>query len=256
MKSHLTILLILIMKNSKLLFFLPLILLSCCKHDLIPEPVPNNPLNGKTTAIFNPSKKYGTVIDIDGNAYKTIVIGTQTWMAENLRVTRYSNGDSVPNVTDTAKWMNLLDGAYCNYNNTSSLDTIATYGRLYNWYAATDSRNIAPKGWRVANAEDWLILFDYLGGDTIASNKLKEAGSIHWRDPFHSDNSSGFTALPGGFIDKANPFDGLRFFGCWWVASDYDNVKAPFFFLFFYDSKIWKGFNYKLNGYSLRCIKE
>ena len=243
------------MKNSKLLFFLPLILLSCCKHDPIPEPVPNNPLNGKTTAIFNPSKKYGTIIDIDGNAYKTIVIGTQTWMAENLRVTRYSNGDSVPNVTDTSKWMNLLDGAYCNYNNTSSLDTIATYGRLYNWYAATDSRNIAPKGWRVATGSDWNILFNYLGGDTTASNKIKEAGNAHWEDPYQSNNSSGFTALPGGRRYLSLPCEDMGYFGIWWTASNYNETFAPFLYLFYYDSNIWKGFNYKQNGYSIRCIK-
>ncbi|HDO06183.1 MAG TPA: hypothetical protein ENG85_00705, partial [Bacteroidetes bacterium] len=103
---------------------------------------PDNPLNGRTTAVFNPNKTYGTVTDIDGNVYKTIVIGNQTWMAENLRVTHYQNGDTIPNVTDNTTWKDLSTDAYCNYNNTTDLDTIATYGRLYNWYAVNDTRGL------------------------------------------------------------------------------------------------------------------
>ncbi|MCU4155333.1 fibrobacter succinogenes major paralogous domain-containing protein [Carboxylicivirga sp. A043] len=151
------------MKRKTLLTLLPLLLLSlgCDKNS---DPPPDNELNGHSTAIFNPDKKYGTVNDIDGNVYKTIKIGKQTCMAENLRVTRFRNGDALPNITDNDKWSIQAVAAYCNYNNTEDLDTIATYGRLYNWYAVADSRNIAPKGWRVATPEDWNILIDYLGG--------------------------------------------------------------------------------------------
>jgi hypothetical protein len=117
-----------------------------------------NPLNGKTSAIFNQDITYGSVMDIDRNVYKTIVIGNQTWMAENLRTIHYQNGDELQNVADTAQWARLESGAYCNYNNTEDPDTIATYGRLYNWYAVADSRNIAPKGWHVASASEWNTL--------------------------------------------------------------------------------------------------
>jgi len=225
-----------------------------CKPD---EPkTPDNPLNGKTTAVFNPDKTYGTVTDIDWNVYKTIVIGTQTWMAENLRVTRYQNGDIIPNIADTAQWAHLESGAFCNYNNTEDLDTIATYGRLYNWYAAADSRNIAPKGWHVPSASEWNILFSYVGGDAIAANKLKEVGDTHWADPFESDNSSGFTALPGGwrFYDRNSENIGL--YGIWWTTTELNTNSAAFLYLQFYSSMVYKDFNPKNDGYSVKCIKD
>lgn len=218
--------------------------------------LPNNPLNGRTTAVFNPQKKYGTVIDVDGNIYKTIKIGSQTWMAENLRVTRYRNGEEVPNVTGDEQWAGMTSGAYCNYNNTSDLDTIATYGRLYNWYATSDDHGIAPKGWRVPSVMDWEILIEYLGGDTIASNKMKEKGALHWGDPFQSDNSSGFTALPGGRRQHTYLFNNIGYYGDWWTSTENNEHSAAFLYFYYFDSLVWKGFNYKFNGYSIRCIKE
>jgi len=217
---------------------------------------PDNPLNGRTTAVFNPNKTYGTVTDIDGNIYKTIKIGDQVWMAENLRTTHYRNGDAIPNVTEDSIWGGLETGAYCNYNNTEDLDTIATYGRLYNWYVVNDSRGLAPKGWHVPDINDWLILIDYLGGDTIASNKLKEVGDLHWADPFESTNSSGFTALPAGGRYLSKSTNDMGFYTEYWAMPQYNTTSAPFLYLFFFDSKVWKGINFKVNGYSVRCIKD
>src|ERR1035437_8488499 len=117
---------------SVLILFVMLVINSCKKDNNSPS----NPYNGKTTAVFNPGLTYGTMTDQDGNVYKTISIGTQTWMAENLRTTKYRDGSSMQNVTDNTVWTYLTSGAYCNYNNTKSADTIATYGRLYDWYAA------------------------------------------------------------------------------------------------------------------------
>ena len=219
--------------------------------------IPDNPLNGRTTAVFNPTKNYGTVTDIEGNVYKTIVIGTQTWMAENLRTTKYRNGDEIYNVTSNDTWNSLLStGAYCTYANTTNLDTIATYGRLYNFFAVADNRQLAPQGWRVATMDDWLTLTDYLGGDTIASNKMKEVGNKHWEDPFLSDNSSGFTALPGSDRYLAKNTDQMGFYGVWWTSSEYNETGAGFLYLYYYSSNIYRGVNYKKNGYSVRCIKE
>jgi len=221
------------------------------------EPVqPSSPLNGRSTAIFNPEKTYGTMPDIDGNIYKTIVIGDQIWMAENLRTTRYQNGDSIPNITDNEGWAALTSGAYCNYKNTLDLDTIATYGRLYNYYAVADSRGIAPKGWRMPDINDWATLIEYLGGDTIASNHLKEVGNTHWEDPFESDNSSGFTALPGGRRYLSKDIAEIGFYGDWWTLSEYNETHAGFLYLFYFSSNVNKGVNYKANGYSIRLIKE
>ena len=218
--------------------------------------IPDNPLNGRTTAVFNPNKTYGTVTDIDGNVYKTIVIGNQTWMAENLRTIHYQNGDEIPNVTDNTEWKNLTTGAYCNYNNNTDLDTIATYGRLYNWYAVADSCQLAPKGWHVPTISDWDRLIDYLGGDTIASNKLKEIGDLHWADPFESTNSSGFTALPGGWRYLSENTKKMGFYTDYWAMPQYNATSAPFLYLFYFNSFMYRGINYKANGYSVRCIKD
>jgi len=240
--------------TSKLLIGFVLIASVACKKDS-PEK-PTNPLNGKTTAIFNPEKIYGSVADIEGNKYKTIVIGNQTWMAENLRTTKYRNGDEIPNVKENAEWNDLSTSAYCNYNNTESLDTIATLGRLYNWYAAADTRNIAPKGWRVPTIADWTELFEYLGGVEIASNKLKEVGDIHWEDPYESDNSSGFTALPTGSRDFNKNYVDVGFYSIFWTHSEYNSDKAGCLNLFYFSSNVYTGVNYKYYGYAIRCIKE
>jgi uncharacterized protein (TIGR02145 family) len=182
-----------IIKISVLVLFVILVIIACKKEKS------DNPTNGKTTAVFNPGLTYGTMTDQDGNEYKTIVIGTQTWMAENLRTTKYRDGTAIPNITDKTAWEALTTGAYCNYNNTTSADTIATYGRLYNWYAATDSRNIAPAGWHVPTDAEWETLIYYLGGFRVAGGKMKETGTTHWISPnTGATNESGFTALPSG----------------------------------------------------------
>ena len=137
-----------------------------------------------------------TFTDIDGNVYHAVVIGTQTWMVENLKTTKYSNGDPIPTAVTS-----LTPGAYCMYNN-DAVTYKADYGALYNWYAVADSRNIAPAGWHVPTKTDWTTLTDYLGGESVASGKLKENGSSHWLTPnTGATNSSGFTALPGGFYN-------------------------------------------------------
>ena len=136
------------------------------------------------------------------------------------------------------------------------MDTIATYSRLYNWYAVADYRNLAPEGWRVADIIDWDILIEYLGGDTIASNKLKEAGNLHWEDPFESDNSSGFTALPGGWRYKDINIEEIGFFASFWAMPEYNETTAGFLYFFYFDSNVYRDLNFKVNGYSVRCIKE
>lgn len=143
-----------------------------------------------------PAPDCGTVTDIDGNVYQTVTIGTQVWMAENLKVMHYRNGDPIPNVTDQTEWVGLSTGAYCNYYNDEH--NVATYGRLYNWYAIDDSRNIAPEGWHVASNAEWFALQDYLGGNDMGG-KLKETGTVHWNSPnTAATNETGFTGLPGG----------------------------------------------------------
>ena len=139
----------------------------------------------------------GTMTDIEGNIYKTIKIGNQWWMAENLKVTHYRNGDSIPNLTDSFLWFQITTGAFCNYGNDEN--NVALYGRLYNWFAVGDSRNIAPDGWHVPSDAEWQTLVDYLGGETVAGGKMKEAGLEHWFYPNEgATNESNFNALPSG----------------------------------------------------------
>ncbi|HYX10164.1 MAG TPA: fibrobacter succinogenes major paralogous domain-containing protein [Bacteroidales bacterium] len=238
----------------KSIVIVSIIISSGCQKDS-PE-VPDNPLNGKTSAIFNPKKKYGTVTDVDGNIYKTIRIGNLVWMAENLRTIHYRNGDEILNVKDNDEWTNLYNGAYCNYNNTNNPDTIATFGRLYNWYATNDDRNLAPKGWHVSTFGEWLELINYLGGDSVAADKLKEAGELHWHDPYLSTNSSGFTALPGGDRYRDENMDWIGYDGLWWSSTEYNEGGGFMFYMFAGGSKVYYGGNYKNNGYSIRCVKD
>jgi uncharacterized protein (TIGR02145 family) len=226
-----------------------------CKKD---DNTPDNPTNGKTTAIFNPVLDYGSVTDQEGNTYKTIVIGTQTWMAENLRTAKYRNGDSITEITDSIEWSNLKTGAYCNYENRNSDEMIATYGRLYNWHAVSDSRNLAPLGWHIPSNDEWTTLISYLDGETLAIKKLKEQGKTHWSD-FNegSDNSSGFTALPGGWRWGLY-FMSMGDAGYWWSSTEDDNkINAWYRNLTIQpDETVTPYIFFKECGFSVRCVKD
>jgi len=222
---------------------------SSCKKD--DDNNPSNMTNGKTTAVFNSKLVYGTMTDQDGNTYKTIKIGTQTWMAENLRTTKYRNGDSIPEVINILKWGGLSTGAYCSFYNTKNYDTIATYGRYYNWFAVSDSRNIAPIGWHIASDSEWTTLITYLG-DSIAGSKLKEIGITHWVSPNIADNSSGFTALPGGGAGIA----GIGYFGSWWSSTEINSNNAYTWGMVHNSSVVFKDTTEKNGGNSVRCIKD
>ena len=244
------------MKNRSL--FYPLFLLgilvmlgiSCKKKD------DNSPTYGRTNAVFNTGLTYGTVTDIDGNIYKTITIGTQTWMAENLRTIHYRNGEIIPEVIDNSAWNALTSGAYCNYNNTRNNDSIAIFGRLYNFYAASDSRNVAPAGWHVPSQTEWTTLITYLGGPSIAGDKLKETFTIHWNSSSAGTNESGFTALPGGFRNSFFLFFGIGEIGTWWGTTA--NTNTAFSEMLLSNSGSVQGSqSVTLDiGFSIRCIKD
>jgi uncharacterized protein (TIGR02145 family) len=197
----------------------------------------------------------GTVTDIDGNVYQTVTIGTQVWMAENLKVTHYRNGDPIPHVTDGGTWSGLSTGAYCNYNNDEG--NVATYGRLYNWYAVDDSRNIAPAGWHMPTDAEWQILVDYLGGEAVAGGKLKEAGTAHWYCPnTGATNESGFTALPGGCRDYYGNFGFMGFDAGIWSSTEYDSNHAWYRYLDFNYSGVSRDDDSKQFGFSVRCVRD
>lgn len=215
-------------------------------------------LNVRSTAIFNPDVTYGTMTDQDGNTYKTITVGTQTWMAENLYTTKYNDGTSIPHVIGSNDWRNLTTGAYCSYNNETNLDSIATYGYLYNWYAVNTGK-LAPKGWHVPTESEWLTLIDYVGGEDIAGEKLRESSTKHWPDsPYTSGtNEVGFTSLPGGSRDMFNgSFEYFGTQGYWWSSTEYNADRAWLQNDYFNDADIYGTYFYKGMGYSIRCVKD
>lgn len=199
-------------------------------------------------------------IDVDGNIYQTVSICNQTWTTTNLNVSKYRNGDIIPQVTDPTVWANLTTGAWRYYGNDSA--TGATYGKLYNWYAVVDPRGLAPSGYHVPSDVEWTTLTTCLGGDAVAGGKMKEAGTTHWNSPnTDATNESGFTALPGGFLDTSGNFCsiGCEFalgeWGRWWSSTEYSG-GARYFGLIYTWGDTRRNFNYKTNGYSVRFLKD
>lgn len=186
-------------------------------------------------------------IDVDGNVYHSVTIGSQTWMVENLRTTHYRNGNTITNVTDNSAWT-LNGSSYCNYNNDLANSTI--YGNLYNRYVATNPNNIAPLGWHVPSDVDWFILQQYVSG-----GGLKDRGTLYWKNPNTSaTNISGFTALPSGERSSNGIFSGIGSYCYWWSTGGWSGVN------------IW-GLSYSNNsfqisggtgkeGMSIRCIRD
>jgi len=206
------------------------------------------------TIVFNPNITYGTMTDIDGNTYKTVTIGTQTWMAENLKVTKYNDGTAIPNVTDETAWSSLTTGAYCNYNNDPS--TAATYGRLYNWYAVNTGK-LCPTGWHVPTDAEWETLREYLGGYEVAGGKLKETGTTHWNSPNEgATNASGFTALPGGGRYNDGTFDYIGDNGIWWSSTEGSTSYALGWYLNYNNYNLTYNNSSKVDGFSVRCVRD
>jgi len=195
-----------------------------------------------------------TISDIDGNTYNTVIIGNQTWMKENLKTSRYLNGDTIKYISNTNQWQNNTGAAYTIYNNDFTNDSI--YGKLYTWYAVTDPRGVCPEGWKIPSDEDWTILTDFLGGSNIAGGKMKEAGNNHWQAPnTGADNNSGFTALPAGMRAFNGDFYHLGELTGWWSSTEYDQYYAWMRDVF-YDSQVLNRSLGKLVGFSCRCIKD
>ena len=196
-----------------------------------------------------------TVSDIDGNVYHFDTIGTQIWMIENLKTSRYNDGTPIPVVPDNLYWSRLTTGAYSDYDNTP--DSSKIYGKLYNWYAVNDARKLAPAGWHVPSDSEWALLLTYLGGESVAGGKLKETGTAHWNSPnVSATNESGFTALPGGRRDFNGTFYYIRQNGYFWSSTEWNTPSAYYRFMFYNTSNIDWMANYKTMGFSIRCVKD
>lgn len=195
---------------------------------------------------------YSQVTDKDGNTYKTIKIGNQEWMAENLNVEHYSNGEEIPQVQDKEEWDNLTTGAWCYYENNSENGT--TYGKIYNWYAVNDPRGLAPEGWHVATDEDWTKLTDFLGGAMTAGHKLKNTSG--WLEDYAGDNSSGFTAIPGGYRTHDGYFGNIGKNAVFWTATEFSADLAWFRNVIGKIKDVYRPTYGKDFGLSVRCIKD
>jgi uncharacterized protein (TIGR02145 family) len=199
-------------------------------------------------------KGANTVTDIDGNVYHTVAIGTQVWMAENLKTTRYNDGTSIPLVTDSAAWTNLTTPGYCWYNDSASYGN--TYGALYNWYAVNTGK-LAPAGWHVPSDSEWTVLVTFLGGDSVAGGKLKDTGTAYWQSPnTGATNEVGFSALPGGCRGLNGTFYYVGYNGYWWSAAAYDPANSWRRHMWYDYASLSRGYNDDRSGFSVRCIRD
>jgi uncharacterized protein (TIGR02145 family) len=194
--------------------------------------------------------------DGDNNNYPVVSIGTQTWMAANLKTTKYKDGiTSIPNVTVDGDWIALTTPAYCWYSNNSAAYK-DTYGALYNWYTV-GTGNLCPTAWHVPTDDEWLILIDYLGGENVAGGKLKESGTTHWYSPnTGATNETGFTSLPGGYRWSNGAFSDLGGNDPWWSATEYLPESAYNRRVYYLYNDILRYFYNKMIGFSVRCVKD
>lgn len=206
----------------------------------------------KTVKINIVAFTYGTLSDADGNVYKIVTIGTQTWMAENLKTTKFNDNTSIPLVSDETEWNNLISSGYCWYNNDAPANK-SIHGALYNWYSVNTGK-LCPVGWHVPLNAEWTTLSTFLGGDVVAAGKLKEAGTTHWTSNSGSTNSSGFTALPSG-VRVDGTFLGIGE-GCYWWSATENGAQYAFLrgITASYDGFL-QGYTEKTQGRSVRCIK-
>ena len=207
------------------------------------------------------------VKDIDGNEYSTVKIGTQCWMKTNLKTTRYRDGSAIPTGLSNAAWENTTSGAYAIYNNDAAND--ATYGKLYNWYAVTDSRNLCPAGWHVPTDAEWksmeaqlgmpaneLDQIGYRGQSQNVGGKLKEVSSL-WQSPnVGATDESGFSGLPGGTRSMFGNYYGIGGFGTWSSSTEYSSTYAWGRNLLYGNGNSYRDGGNKPNGFSVRCLRD
>ncbi len=205
----------------------------------------------KVVINFNPDLIYDSIYDAEGNKYRTIQIGTQTWMAENLRSTKFNDGTDIPFIMDVTLWAGLTTPGYCWFNNDS-----VGYGALYNWYTANTGK-LCPEGWHVPSDEEWTILTDYLGGKSVAGGKMRETGTSHWQSPnTGATNESGFTALPVGYRNYSGGFNSFGDYGFWWSATQWSSSGAWYRDVYYGYNSADRSNSNKKSGANIRCLKD
>ncbi len=221
--------------------------------------------------IFYKSASGNTITDYDGNVYNIVTIGTQTWMAANLKTTHFADGTAIPLTTGNNNWDTLTaySKAYCWYDDDSAANA-NTYGALYTWPAAMNGaasssaspsgiQGVCPTGWHLPSDAEWTTLTDYLGGKDVAGGKLKETDTIHWHSPNEgATNESGFTALPGGYRTYLGAFCCIGGCGGWWSSTE-DGKHLQHAWYLSLDSNysnVYRGFIYERNGDYVRCLRD
>jgi uncharacterized protein (TIGR02145 family) len=211
--------------------------------------------------ITKPTNGYGpNITDVEGNSYKTVYIGTQQWMAENLKVTKYNDGTAL-NIIGTTLLQDNTTGAWSYCNNDVANN--AKYGKLYNWYAVSPTtngnKNVCPTGWHVPTNAEWTVLTEYLGGESVAGGKMKEVGTTNWNSPnVDATNTSLFTGLPGGNRESGDYY-GIGSGGCWWSSTEISTTRSSSAWsrTLDYSNGNASSYNFnKNNGLSVRCIKD
>jgi uncharacterized protein (TIGR02145 family) len=213
----------------------------------------------------------GVIKDIDGNSYKTIKIGNQVWMAENLKTTKYRNGDLIGTTTPATLDISGETTPKYQWAYSGNESNVATYGRLYTWFVVTDSRNVCPTGWHVPSDAEWTTLTDYLtnngygyggSGSDIAKSVATTSG---WTacgiagtvgNDQASNNSSGFTGLPCGGREDYGTYHGVGDDGSWWSCLEYSTSSAYKRIMYYNGSDVNKDYSSKKGGVSVRCVKD
>jgi len=210
--------------------------------------------NPKTKILAFSFGEQTVLSDINGNVYSTVVIGSQLWMGENLKTTKYNNGIDIPNITDNVLWSNLTTPGYTWYNNNKSLYG-NIYGALYNWHVVKTGA-LCPSGWQIPTVEEWDIMGDFLGGIYLAGSKLKESGNTHWiSSNADATNESGFTALPGGWRQPSGVYSELGSSAHLWTSTEIDVIYANRKWLNSGITELSPGGNQKKFGFSCRCMQ-
>jgi uncharacterized protein (TIGR02145 family) len=200
---------------------------------------------------------YNAESQIDGNkAYKTVKIGNQEWMSENLNVSTFNNGDKITEAKSSAQWTKLCNEkkpAWCYYD--FKAENGKKYGKLYNWFAISDKGGLAPAGWRISTFEDWEILAKFVGGRDIAAKKLKN--QTGWKQEGQGTNNFGFNGLPGGSINAYGMFGDIGFWGSWWCYDVPDAKLVKGIYLKHDSDTIEEYASYmKVDGLSVRCVRK
>lgn len=200
-----------------------------------------------------------TVKDFDGNYYGTVIIGTQEWTTENLKVLHYLDGTVIPNITDNATWAADVTGAYCWYNNDITNEIV--YGALYSAHAVQNAHGLGITGWRIPTNADFLALRTYLGGATVAGGKLKEIGTSHWTSPnTGATNEIGFLGRPGGYRGTGGTFALLKDRSLMWASDWLGFPDSPYEALLYYDSTTFSTGSVALGhpeyGMSIRLVRD